>query len=132
MAPPPTGLQAEITGKWTIDHVTSFFFDSSGALRPNGIQVYVAPPGYYYQFNSNHTWTEVLADTLSIDGMSGTYSINGDSSFTLVNPAAPTPEPCKVDTLTASLFVFHHERATHYNGVTPGYIRYLFHMVRGN
>ena len=130
---PPTGLQAKMGGKWTINTVTTLAFDPTGAPYGPGKNVYVCPPGYSYQFNSNNTWTEILLpDSLSIGGMSGTFSISGDSSFTLVNPAAPTPEPCHMDTLTASMFVFHHERGTHYNGVTPGYIRYLFHMTRGN
>jgi hypothetical protein len=128
---PPTGLQAKMSGKWTINTVNSLFFDSTNVLR--GSNLYVCPPGYSYQFNSNNTWTELLVpDTLSANGMGGTYTITGDSSFTLVNPAAPAPVPCRMDTLTASIFVFHHERGTHYNGVTPGYIRYLFHMTRGN
>jgi hypothetical protein len=127
------GLLANITGKWTFNNVTTFFFDSSGTLRNNGKNTYASPPGSFFGFNSNNTWTEILLpDTLSINGMGGTWSVNGDSLFTLVNPAASEPEPCKMDTLTSSLFVFHHERATHYNGVTPGYIRYLFHMTRGN
>ena len=31
---------------------------------------------------------------------------------------------------TINLFVFHHEQSTHYNGITPGYIRYRFHMSK--
>ncbi|HEY4108454.1 hypothetical protein [Puia sp.] len=132
MPPPPTGLQAMMTGKWTINNVTTLYFDSTGEPFGVGKNLYVTPPGYYFQFNSNSTWMEVLADTLSINGMEGTYSIAGDSSFILVNPAAPGPETCIVDTLTSSMFVFHHERSTHYNGVTPGFLRYRFHMTRGN
>ena len=128
----PTGLQAMMNGKWTINTVTLYYFDSTGASYGNGKFIDTVPPGYYYQFNSNRTWTEMLADSLSVNGMGGTYTIADDSSFTLVNSAAPTPEPCHMDTLTASTFVFHHERGTHYNGITPGYIRYLFHMTRGN
>ena len=129
---PPTGLQANMTGKWIINTVTLFYFDSTGARYGSGKFVDSVPTGYYYQFNSNNTWMEVLADSLSINGLGGTWSISNDSSFVLVNPAAPEPEPCKMDTLTSGIFVFHHERGTHYNGVTPGYIRYLFHMTRGN
>jgi hypothetical protein len=128
----PAGLQAMMTGKWTINTVTLYYFDSTGAPFGNGKFVDVVPSGYYYQFNSNSTWTEMLSDSLSVNGMGGTYSISGDSSFTLVNPAAPSPEICGMDTLNASTFVFHHSRGTHYNGVTPGYVRYLFHMTRGN
>lgn len=128
----PAGLQAMMTGKWTINTVTLYYFDSTGAPFGTGKFVDQVPPGYFYQFNSNSTWTEILSDSLSINGMGGTYSIAGDSSFTLVNPAASSPEPCHMDTLTSSTFVFYHERSTHYNGVTPGYIRYLFHMTRGN
>src|SRR5690242_12056730 len=81
---PQTGLQAKMTGKWTINNVNSLFFDSSNVKRGNSL--YVCPPGYSYQFNSNKTWVENLVpDTLSINGMSGTYTINGDSSFTLIN-----------------------------------------------
>jgi hypothetical protein len=129
---PPTGLQAKITGKWTINTVTLYYFDSTGALFGPGKFVDTVPSGYYYQFNSNSTWMEVLADSLSINGMGGTYTITGDSSFSLINPAVTGPEDCRLDTLTSSLFVFHHQRGTHYNGVTPGYIRYQFHMTRGN
>jgi hypothetical protein len=127
----PTGLQAKIAGKWTIQNVTSLFFDSTGVPWSVGQQLYVCPPGYYYQFNSNNTWTEILLpDTLAINGMSGTYTIDGDSSFTLVNPAAPAPVACKVDTLGTGLFVFENSRGTHFNGVTPGYIRYRIHMTK--
>jgi hypothetical protein len=128
----PAGLQAMMTGKWTINTVTLYYFDSTGALYGPGTFVDNVPSGYYYQFNSNSTWTEILSDSLSVNGMGGTYSLAGDSSFILVNPAAPAPETCRMDTLTASTFVFYHERATHYNGVTPGYIRYRFHLTRGN
>lgn len=128
---PPAGLQAKMTGKWTINYVTLFYFDSTGAPFGAGSAIYMAPPGYSYQFNSDKTWTEnFVPDSLSGIGMGGTYATSGDSSFTLVNPAAPMPEPCKMDTLTANLFVFYHEAGTHYNGVTPGYIRYRFHMTR--
>lgn len=128
----PTGLQAVMTGKWTINTVTLYYFDPSGAPYGSGKFVDAVPTGYYYQFNSNSTWMEILADSLSVNGLGGTYSIAGDSTFILLNPAAPGPETCRMDTLTSSTFVFHHERATLYNGVTPGYIRYLFHMTRGN
>lgn len=126
------GLQTMMNGKWTINTVTLLYFDSTGAPWGAGQFLDSVPPGYYYQFNSNSTWTEMLSDSLSVNGMGGTYSIVGDSSFILLNPAASGPETCHLDTLTPGTFVFHHQRATHYDGVTFGTIRYLFHMTRGN
>ena len=128
----PSGLQAMMTGKWTINTVTLYYFDSTGAPFGAGKFIDTVPSGYYYQFNNNNTWTEILADSLSVNGIGGTWSTADDSSFTLMNPAAAEPVPCHMDTLTAGIFVFYHERGTHFNGVTPGYIRYRFHMTRGN
>jgi hypothetical protein len=128
----PASLQSEMTGKWTINTVTLFYFDSTGAPFGAGKFVDPVPAGYYYQFNGNGTWTETLADSLSVNGMGGNWSTAGDSSFVLVNSAAPSPESCRMDTLTPDVFVFHHERGTRFNGVTPGFIRYQFHMTRGN
>jgi hypothetical protein len=39
------GLMGTITGKWTIDNVTTFFFDSSGTLRDNGKNTYASQFG---------------------------------------------------------------------------------------
>src|SRR5579859_5221235 len=96
----PPQLQAKITGKWTINTVTLYYFDSTGATYGTGKFVDTVPNSYYYEFNSNSTWMEVLADSLSINGIGGTYTITSDSSFSLVNSANPIPEACQIDTLT--------------------------------
>ena len=126
----PAGL-ANIVGKWNIISVTTYFYDSTGLLN-NGIHVYPGQPFYYFQFNSNNSWVESLVpDTLSDLGLTGTYTITSDSSFTLTNPqGAPPATLCTIVSLVDTLFVFSHQHPTAFNGTDSGYIKYVFRLKK--
>jgi hypothetical protein len=127
---PPAG-QAKIVGKWNILSVTTYFYDSAG-LRNNGVHVYPGQPFYYFQFNSDTSWVESLVpDTLSDLGITGTYTITSDSTFTLLNPkASPPATPCTILSLADTLFVFSHQHPTAFNGTDSGYIKYVFQLKK--
>jgi hypothetical protein len=118
-----------IVGKWSNMNVTVVPLDSTGTAI-NGGTTYVEPSYYYFQFNANATWVENLAPDLGSGvGESGTYVLHGDTSFTLINTNAPSKAvECKIDTLTNTRFVFSNRRSTLYNGITPGYLEYIFHL----
>src|SRR5215471_10271519 len=119
-----------ITGKWKIITVTVIPHDSTG-ITINGGTVYTEPSYYYFQFNADMTWLENLTPDISPAGEEGNYVLHSDTSFTLVNAnAAASPEECKIITLTNSSFVFSHQRPTLYNGVTPGFLEYIFKMQK--
>jgi hypothetical protein len=116
-------------GKWTIVTVTTIAYDSSGALLAPRGNVYINPPNNFFTFNSDGTWIEsLLPDTLG-EGLNGHFQITGDSTFTLIN-AAGTDEFCHIDSLTTSLFVWQHRRATKFDGTIPGYLDYVFRMTK--
>jgi len=72
-----------------------------------------------------------LPDPQSGIGESGSYILHADTSFTLINVNLPSsPEECKIVALTSSSFVFSHQKATLFNGVTPGYLEYLFELKK--
>ncbi|HVV02950.1 MAG TPA: lipocalin family protein [Puia sp.] len=127
--PSPQGKT--IAGKWTITSVTVIPHDSTGAVINNGT-VYSEPSYYYYQFNSDLTWLENLTPDISPAGESGSYTVNADTTaFTLINKNLPSqPVECKVVSLTSTSFVFSHQHATKYNGITPGSLEYIFKMRR--
>ncbi|MBN8852835.1 MAG: hypothetical protein BGO55_03670 [Sphingobacteriales bacterium 50-39] len=126
--PSPGGNK--ITGKWTILSVTVIPHDSTGKLM-NDSAVYTEPNYYYFQFNNDLTWLENLTPDLSPAGESGTYSLKDDTGFTLVNKNLPSqPEECKILSLTNTSFEFSHQHPTLYNGVTPGFLEYIFRMKR--
>jgi len=117
-----------ITGKWTILSVTVIPLDSTGQAKNDGT-VYTEPSYYYYQFNNDLTWLENLTPDLSPAGESGTYTLKGDTAFTLVNKNIPSqPEECKIISLTATTFEFSHQHPTLFNGITPGFLEYIFKM----
>jgi len=126
----PAG-QANIVGKWNIISVTTYSYDSAG-LRNNGVHVYPGQPFYYFQFNSDKSWVESLVpDTLSDLGLTGTYTVTSDSTFTLLNPKAMPPEtPCAILFLTDTAFSFSHQRPTAFNGSDSGYIKYVFQLKK--
>jgi hypothetical protein len=126
----PAG-QANIVGKWNIISVTTYFYDSAG-LRNNSVHVYPGQPFYYFQFNSDKSWVESLVpDTLSDLGMTGTYTLTSDSTFTLLNPkGVPPATPCTILSLADTLFVFSHQRPTAFNGTDSGYIKYVFQLKK--
>jgi hypothetical protein len=118
-----------IVGKWSISTVTVIPFDSTGNAINNG-NVYTEPSYYYFQFNANNTWTENLSPDIS-SGIeeSGSYVLHSDTSFTLINTNTPTKSvECRIDTLTNTSFVFSHRRSTLFNGITPGFLEYIFHL----
>ncbi len=121
----------KMAGKWTIASVTVIPRDSTGKAINNGT-VYPEPSYYYFQFNNDNSWVQNLApDPNSGIGESGTYMLHADTSFTLINVNLPaSPEQCKIATLNDSVFVFSHQKATLFNGVTPGYLEYLFDLKK--
>lgn len=129
-APPPP--PATIAGNWNIDSVTTYFYDSAG-LRNPGAKGY-AFPGYYFRFNADNSWVETLQDTSTNSGISGgTYTVTSDSTFTLLYANAPANTavaPCKISLLTHTTFIFSKQLPTLFNGVTPGYIKYVFRLVK--
>jgi hypothetical protein len=120
---------ASIVGKWSINTVTVIPLDSAGTAINNGT-VYSEPSYYHFKFNSNSTWMEDLgAGPDSAIEENGTYTLHGDSSFTLINTNAPAKAvECFIDTLTETRLVFTYRRNTFYNGITPGFLRYIFDL----
>jgi len=123
--------QSNIVGKWNIESVTTYAYDSAG-LRNNGVQVYTGQPFYYFQFNADKSWVESLVpDSTANLGITGTYVLTSDSTFDLVNPkATPPATPCKILTLTSSRFAFSHQHLTAFNGTDSGYIKYVFQLKK--
>jgi Lipocalin-like domain len=119
----------KFTGKWNIISVTVIPLDSTGAEKNNGYTI-TEPVYYYFQFNRDSTWTETLADDSNSDlGEHGTYKLHGDTSVTLININAPAKAAeCRIVTLTNTSFTFKFQRATLFNGITPGYLRYIFQL----
>lgn len=126
----PSPSKNNFAGKWNIVSVTTMLLDSTGKTLQGG-NTYPNPAGNYFQFNNDGTWSEkLLGDDIADIGENGTYTINSDTSFTLVNSANGAIEPCKVSSLSPSLFVFSHERGTAVNGVTPAIIEYIFKLTK--
>ncbi|HEY6957135.1 MAG TPA: hypothetical protein VI385_17905 [Flavisolibacter sp.] len=120
-----------MVGKWTINSVTVVPFDSTATPINNGT-TYPEPSYYYFSFTTANTWLENLApEPASGLDESGTYQLHGDTSFTLTNTNAPAKAvECRIDTLTNAQFVFTYQRSTLYNGITPGYLEYIFHLAK--
>jgi hypothetical protein len=121
----------KIAGKWTISSVTVIPRDSTGKALNSGT-IYAEPSYYYFQFNTDNSWVQNLApDPNSGIGESGAYILHADTGFTLINVNLPSsPEECKIATLNDSELVFSHQKATLFNGVTPGYLEYLFDLKK--
>ena len=121
----------KITGKWNIISVTVIFRDSTNKAINNG-DVYNEPSYYYFQFNNDNSWVENLGPDPAISlGESGSYVLHADTSFTLVNVNLPSkPEECKIASITDTSFVFTHQKTTLFNGITPGYLEYLFKLKK--
>ena len=118
----------KISGKWNIITVTVIPHDSVGNVMNSGA-IYTEPPYYFYQFNDDLTWLENLTPDLNPGGESGNYVLHSDTSFTLINVNLPSsPVECKITSLTNTSFVFSHQRPTLYNGVTPGFLEYIFQL----
>ena len=129
--------KTSMVGKWNIDSVTTYFYDSTG-LREKGVHVYpVGAPDYPYrfQFNSDYSFSEEMHLTSAPDYIinNGNYSLTSDSSFTLIYPnavAGKEVEPCKILSLTNTSFAFSKQLATVFNGTDPGYIKYVYKLTR--
>jgi len=49
----------------------------------------------------------------------------------LINANAPSKAvECKIASLTDTSFVFNFQRTTLFNGVTPGYLEYIFQLKK--
>jgi len=126
----PSPQARKITDKWNIITVTVIPHDPTGKTINDGT-VYTEPSYYYFQFNANFTWVENLAPNVNPIGESGTYTLLADTAFTLVNEHVPSqPEECKIVALTDTTFIFSHQRATLYNGITPGFLEYVFKLKK--
>jgi hypothetical protein len=126
----PVTSNNKIVGRWHIETVTVIPRDSTGAIMNPGT-TYPEPSYYYFNFNNDGTWVEVLSPAAEADlGESGTYALHADTSFSLTNVNAPAlpPVECKVVSISDTLFVFTHQKATLYNGVTRGYLEYVFKL----
>ncbi len=117
----------KITGKWNIISVTVIFRDSTNKAINNG-NVYNEPSYYYFQFNADNSWVENLDPSPEANlGESGSYVLHADTGFTLTNVKLPSnPVECKITALTDTSFTFTHQKATLFNGVTPGFLEYIF------
>lgn len=133
--PSPTS----IVGRWNIDTVTTFFYDSTG-LRGSevGFPVPLLPDLYRstFQFKADGSWTDSLTSTTQgylLEASKGVYTITSDTSFTLFYPDA-TParmnEPCHIVSLTNNAFIFTKQIASVFNGTDPGYTKYVFKLSR--
>ena len=129
--------QISIVGKWNVDTVTTYFYDAGG-LRQTGVNVYPAgAPDYPYrfQFNNDHSWAESSHFPSDADYIvaTGTYVLTSDSTFTLTYPSAVAgkeTEPCKIISISGTSFVFSKELSTVFNGIDPGYIKYVFRLTK--
>jgi hypothetical protein len=121
----------KIAGQWHIQTVTVIPRDSTGQVMSPGT-VSTEPSYYYFDFNTDGTWTEVLSPDIPSDiGESGNYVLHADTSFTLINVNAPVqPVECSIVSVSDTSFVFTHQKATLYNGVTRGYLEYIFKLKK--
>jgi len=121
----------KIAGKWNIISVTVIPRDSTGKAINNGT-IYPEPSYYYFQFNNDNSWVENLGPDPAISlGESGSYVLHADTSFTLINVNLPSkPEECKIASITDTSFVFTHQKNALFNGITPGYLEYLFKLKK--
>jgi len=127
---PPVAANNKIVGQWHIQTVTVIPRDSTGNIMNPGT-TYPEPSYYYFNFKNDGTWVEVLSpDTPDDIGESGNYILHADTGFSLTNSSAPAlaPVECKIVSLSDTSFVFTHQKATLYNGVTRGYLEYVFKL----
>lgn len=119
-----------ITGKWKIITVTVIPHDSLGVAMNSGAD-YTQPSYVYFQFNADLTWLENESPNSPPAGEHGNYVLHSNTGFTLVNANLPaSPEECKIISLTNSDFVFSHTEPTKFNGVTPGFLEYVFRLQK--
>jgi hypothetical protein len=129
---PPVTANSKIVGQWHFQSVTVIPRDSIGNIMNPG-NTYPEPSYYYFNFRNDGTWVEVLSPDPPIDpGETGKYILHADTSFGLTYAAAPglPPVECKIVSLSGTSFVFTNQRATLYNGVTRGYLEYVFKLKK--
>lgn len=134
--PMPPG-QLSIIGKWNVDSVTTYFYDSSG-LRNLGVHVYPAGAPdypYHFQFYNDHSFIESLHLSTDSDytAASGTFTFISDSAFNLIYPTATSGrdvEPCNIISLTGTSFIFSKKLSTVFNGTDSGYIKYVYRLTK--
>jgi hypothetical protein len=129
--------QPAIVGKWNVDTLTTYFYDSSGLFE---LGEHVYPAGapdfpYRFQFNDDDSWIESSHFPADPDyiAANGTYTITSDSTFTLMYVTAVSSreiEPCKIISLTSTSFIFSKQLTTVFNGTDPGYIKYVFKLSK--
>jgi hypothetical protein len=121
----------KIVGQWNINTVTVIPRDSLGNIMSPGNTI-TEPSYYYFNFKSDGTWVEVLSPDIQSDiGETGNYVLHADTSFTLTNVNAPTqPIECSITSISDTSMVFTHQKATLYNGVTRGYLEYIFRLKK--
>jgi hypothetical protein len=121
----------KIVGDWNINTVTVVPRDSLGNVMSTGSTV-TEPSYYHFLFNADGTWVEVLApDPESDIDESGNYILHADTSFTLINVNAPAlPVECSITSISDTSMVFTHQKATLYNGITRGYLEYIFRLKK--
>jgi len=132
----PGGIS--ITGKWNVDSVTTYFYNATGLLDSSEVSYPLSIPGIYYplyfKFNDDYSWSEALIVRVDTSIVSkGTYSYTSDSTFDLVYPdavPAKKDEPCKIISLTNSVFTFSKTFATVFNGTDSGYIKHVFKLLK--
>jgi hypothetical protein len=118
----------KLSGTWMLDSVNTVFRDSTGKIL--GKNTYIQP-GWSFQFNNDKTWAETLSANNSTGlASNGTYVLNSDTSFTLMNAAFGITEPCKIFSISSSLFVFSHTSSRLFNGVTPGTEEYILTLSK--
>ncbi|HEY4324724.1 MAG TPA: DUF5004 domain-containing protein [Mucilaginibacter sp.] len=125
---PPMQATNKLSGKWTLDSVTTVFRDPTGKTIGKNTS---SQPGWSFQFNDDKTWGETLtANNLTGLASNGTYVINSDTTFTLTTAAYSIVEPCKIFSISPSSLVFSHQRPTLFNGVTPGTEEYILTLTK--
>ncbi|MGZ3777927.1 MAG: hypothetical protein ACXVI9_10215 [Mucilaginibacter sp.] len=129
---PPIMANNKIVGKWQLQSVTVIPRDSTGIIMNAG-NTYPEPSYFYFNFRTDGTWVELLSPETPADlGETGNYILHADTSFGLTYAGAPAlpPVECKIVSLSDTSFVFTNQRATLYNGVTRGYLEYVFKLSK--
>src|ERR1700743_3636426 len=81
VTPPVIQGSNKMAGKWNIISVTVIPLDSTMKAINSGT-VYPEPSYYYFQFNADNTWVEVLDPTPNASlGESGNYVLHAATSF---------------------------------------------------
>lgn len=130
MTPAHSTTTQAMVGKWTIDSVVTIAYDLNGNVLNGSGHVFVDSTNSYFQFNADATWREsLLPDSLADAGLNGQYTVTSDTTFT-ISGSNRTDEPCRIVSLSDSVFIFSHQRSADFNGMIPGFLQYVFHMSK--